>query len=320
MPTDAAVQVAAAIPTTLPAAGATPFGQAAIDRAMRASAAKPAVVAPAAAAPEAPPAPVVPAPPEPTAGELADKALAAANTITAKRRAQVDREAAAEQRATEAEARATAAETARKETERRATEAEAKAKLLSDPVAAARAAVEENSPEGRLAKLEAEQSADRKRREEEATAAREASTRDVVARGRAAYVAAAQEKTGDVEAFPNLARLAKRNARALVIQAEAINEEYRARTGSYASLPELRKYQEWLYTPEGEAATEAAAAPPDAPVTPSAVAKPKPAAAARTLAARTAGAATLPKSFDEMTPAEMRSAMVEQFKAKGRTA
>ena len=126
--------------------------------------------------------------------------------------------------------------------------------------------------------------------------------------------------TGEGEAaapqFPHLAAHVAVNPRAVILQAEAIARDYRERTGKWPQPTELREYQEWLYSEAAGKLAPPVAAAAVTPVTPPA-AKPPAKTATRALAARVAAPATLPKSFDDMTPKEMRDAMVQQFRGVG---
>jgi hypothetical protein len=299
---------------------AAPFTQAALDAAL------PPTPATEPATTEAPPTATVPAAPKP-APALADKVQAAeeaSRAIIAKRQAQraVHADAAARARYLEHQVA----------TERAARErAELAAKRVeTDPLAVmrergitdrmvAQAHVDDHSPEGRLAKAEARAAALEQRLDEQERRTQSATQAAQVQSAREAFVRQAMDaKEGEAAVYPHLAAKARLAPHLVLAEAQAIIEQTVAAQGKLPSNKDVYEYQEWLYAKSAEEAAKlaGAGAPLEAPKAVQAPAAPAPKrTGARTLSSRSTAPASVPKSFNEISPRDQLSVMAAQLAA-----
>lgn len=283
-----------------PASLVTPFSEAAVKAAM--PPAKPVDATPADATPEDPASPlrtVVAGPfaqPAPTHLDKVKAAEDAANRIAAKQRARAAARADAEARTRYLEA-----ENARLATEAR----QAPTPASPEP--------EDNTPEGRLARLERENAEHRAWRQRREHADAERARASEVQAARDAYVS---EALADKET-PHLAAHLRFRRAEVVAEAERIAREVALKSKRIPSNKDVREYQEWLYAKAAGAVTPVPAEAPQAatPAEPAQkpVERPKP-NGARTLAARTTASATVAKPFNMMNRDEQIAYMAAQLK------
>jgi hypothetical protein len=261
-------------------------------------------------APDAATPPAIETPPavaEPTAQE---RARAAADAIVAKRVKQRRENAERDARVRGLEQQAAADRAAREAAERK----------LKDPMALVReqgldravqqAAIDESTPEGQIAKLRAELDAVKARdaeRERQAQARQAAASQNDQQR---IYLEAATAKEGDAPKYPNIARMAKRDPRGVIVYALDLVARAKEK-GEVPTNADLLETQEWLYSQDEEAAPPAADPPAVVPpAAPPAARKP----ATVSLAGRKVPPPAVTKTFGQMTRDEQMAHMAAQLK------
>jgi hypothetical protein len=304
-------------------AGIAPFTQAALDAALPPKAAPQAgTEAPPAPAAETPDAASTPAAAPPPAGAptTLERAQAAAAALVAKRTAQRSKQHATEARIRGLEAQAATERAGREAAEREAKRVETETlavmreKGITDKMIA-QAHIDDQSPEGRLAKMEAELRAanEREAKRERDALARVAHSEQQ--RRQAIYLESATAKVGAEPKYPWIAAHAAVDPRGVIKYALDLVERAVAK-GEQPTDEDLLETQEWFYSQAAARAAPKAADDPPA-VVPPAARPPARKPATASLTGRNVPPPAVAKTFGQMTRDEQLAHMAAQLKKTG---
>ena len=247
-----------------------------------------------------------------------DRARQAADRLVAKRKAQRQADAQREARMRGLESQAAADRQAREAAERQARRVETETlqvmreKGITDKMVA-QAHIDDQSPEGRMARLEAELKAERAERQREAQARQQ---EDASAGQRAQqqeYLRSASAMEGDAPRYPHIAAMAAVDPRGVIRIALDLVDRARAQ-GKVPTNADLLETQEWLYSEAAAKATKASkAATPPAAVPPAAT-QPSRKPATASLTGRKVPPPAVGRTFGQMSRDEQLAHMAAQLK------
>lgn len=187
-------------------------------------------------------------------------------------------------------------------------------RLGVDPKQIAEDAVRASTPEGQIEMLRAELAREKSMREEWQQRQRAEAEAAHQRQAEADFV----RQASDAEQYPTIARLAKIRPQTLVNEGNALMADVFRRTGRYPSFDQALAWLEHEYSKalEPDKPSRDAGAQQRTSTTPAT--ERQPAAGTRTLSARAAERALLPKSIDQMTREEQIAHFAQQLR-EGRT-